>query len=263
MPIKASRAATMKVKLAQQLVADFWDRVGSEEAFPRQLECSIMSVTPVFVIKVHRQRLDSSYIRDRLQRRRVQLPTAWADRRVNGCLVALKGEAAIFVDGTLPPDDTRVVIAHEFGHYLADYERPRLRAIRSLGDEVLDVLDGKRPPTKNELISATLAQAHVGVYVHYMDRPASGGIGSLLTDVEETANVVASELLAPGETVLGEIARSDNGHSREAIVARLKSQYGLATPFAEWYAERLASQLRKRRSFSDILGFGTRTTMKS
>jgi hypothetical protein len=170
----------MKTRLAQQLVADFWNRVGSEEPFPRQLERSIMSTTPVFVVKVHHQRLDTTYIRNRLQRRGVHLPTTWADRRLNGCLVAYKGEAAIFVDGTLPADETRVIIAHEFGHYLADYEWPRLRATRGLGDGILDVLDGTRPPTKNELISATLAQVHVGVYVHYMDRSAAGGVASLV-----------------------------------------------------------------------------------
>jgi hypothetical protein len=253
----------MKTKFAQDLVADFWERVGSEEPFPRQLERSIMSTTPVFVIKVHHRRLDTTYIRNRLQRRGVHLPTAWTDRRLNGCLVAYRGEAAIFVDGTLPADETRVIIAHEFGHYLGEYEWPRLRALRSLGDEILDVLDGKRPPTKNELISATLAQVHIGVYVHFMDRSTDGGIGSLVAEVEETANVIASELLAPRETVLRQIGHSNNGHSRETIVNMLTSRFGLATPFAEWYAERLARQLRKRQSFSDVLGFGARTTMKS
>jgi hypothetical protein len=253
----------MKTKFAQQLVADFWDRVGSEEAFPRQLERSIMSTTPVFVVKVHHQRLDTTYIRNRLQRRGVHLPTAWADRRLNGCLVAYKGEAAIFVDGTLPADETRVIIAHEFGHYLGEYEWPRVRALRNLGDGILDVLDGTRSPTKNEIISATLAQVHVGVYAHYMDRSAGGGIASLVTEVEETANVVAAELLAPRQTVLREIARTNNGHSREVIVDMLKCRFGLATPFAEWYTDRLAKELRKRQSFSDILGIGTRTTMKS
>jgi len=253
----------MKTKFAQQLVADFWERVGSEEPFPRHLERSIMSTAPVFVIKVHRQRLDTTYIRNRLQQRGVHLPTAWADRRLNGCLVAYRGEAALFVDGTLPADETRVIIAHEFGHYLGEYEWPRLRALRSLGDKILDVLDGTRAPTRNELISATLTQVHVGVYVHYMDRSTRGGSGFLVTEVEETANVIASELLAPRQIVLGQIARSNNGHSREAIVHMLRSQFGLATPFAEWYAERLAMQLRKRRSFSDILGFEARKAMKS
>lgn len=253
----------MKTRLAQQLVADFWERVGAEEPFPRQLERSIMSITPVFVIKVHRQRLDTTYIRHRLQRRGVHLPTTWTDRPLNGCLVAYKGEAAIFVDGTLAADESRVVIAHEFGHYLADYEWPRLRALRGLGDGVLDVLDGTRPPAKSELFAATLAQVHVGAYVHYMDRSAGAGIAPLVMEVEETANIVAAELLAPRHAVLAEIARSGAGHSREVLVETLQRHFGLATPFAEWYAGRLAKHLRKRRSFSDILGFGMSTTMES
>jgi hypothetical protein len=246
----------MRTKLAQDLVADFWSRVGSEEPFPRQLERSIMSTTPVFVIKVHRQRLDTLYIRNRLERRGVHLPITWADRRLNGCLVAYKGEAAIFVDGTLPVDDTRVIIAHEFGHYLGEYEWPRLRAVRHLGDEILDVLDGTRPPTNHESIAATLAQVQVGVYVHYMDRSTGGGIASVLTEVEEAANVIAAELLAPREIVLGRIATTTNERSREAMVSLLMGEFGLAMPFAEWYADRLAKELRQRRSFSDILGLG-------
>jgi hypothetical protein len=222
-----------------------------------------MSTVPVFVVKVHRQRLDTAYIQNRLQRRGVHLPTPWTERRLSGCLVAFKGEAAIFVDGTLSPDDCRVVLGHEFGHYLADYEWPRLRALRGLGDGILDVLDGSRPPTDRELLAATLAQVQVGVYVHYMDRSTHGGISSLVTEVEETANVVAAELLAPRDAVLAEIAGIRGGHDRQAIVSTLETRFGLATPFAEWYADRLAKHLRRRQSFSDILRFGMRTTMES
>jgi hypothetical protein len=179
---------------------------------------------------------------------------------LNGCLIAFKGEAAIFVDGTLTPDEARVIIAHEFGHYLADYERPRLRALRGLGNRILEVLDGARAPTDKDLLAATLAQVQVGVYVHYMDRSSGDGIASLVTEVEETANVVAAELLAPRHVVLAEVARGRDCRSQEAIVKTLASRFGLATPFAEWYAGRLASHLRRRRSFSDSLGIGTRTT---
>jgi hypothetical protein len=156
----------MRTRLAKQLVDDFWERVGFQEPFPRTLERAIMSTTPVFVVKVHRRRLDTGYIRDWLREREVSLPAPWKQRRLDGCLVAYRGEAAIFLDGTLSPDDARVIIAHEFGHFLAEYEWPRMRAWRRLGDSVVEILDGARQPTPNERIAATLADVQLGVYVH-------------------------------------------------------------------------------------------------
>jgi hypothetical protein len=250
----------MKVRFARQLVADFWDRAGYEEPFPRQLERPIMSTTPVFVVKVHRQRLDTAYIQHRLQRRGVQLATPWAERRLNGCLVAFKGEAAIFVDGTLPADESRVIIAHEFGHYLADYEWPRTKALRHLGDPVVEVLDGVRPPTNNELVAAALADVRIGVYVHYMDRSGDPDAAFLVGHVEEMASIVGAELLAPRHAVLAETANLADGHDCSAIVRVLEKRFGLPTGYAHWYAEWLARQIRKRRSFSEILGLGKRTT---
>jgi len=136
----------MMTSLAMQLVADFWERVGYQESFPRTLERAIMSTMPAFVVKVHRRRLDTHYVRDWLRDRDVALPAPWKPRRLNGCLVAYRGEAAIFLDGTLPCDDARVMIAHEFGHFLAEYHGPRLRAVRRLGDSVVEILDGDRAP---------------------------------------------------------------------------------------------------------------------
>jgi len=250
----------MKTKFAQQLVANFWERAGYEEAFPRQLEHPIMSTTPVFIVKVHHQRLDTAYIQHRLRRRGVNLQTPWAERRLNGCLVAFKGEAAIFVDGTLPPEESRVIIAHEFGHFLADYEWPRFKALRNLGDAILEVLDGNRSPSGNELLAATLTDVRIGVYVHYMDRSGDPNIASMVGQVEETASIVGAELLAPRQAVLAELAKRGDGQNRAAMMSVLQKRFGLPTAYANWYADRLARQLRTRQSFSDILGFKKRPT---
>jgi hypothetical protein len=179
---------------------------------------------------------------------------------LNGCLVAFKGEAAIFVDGTLPADESRAIIAHEFGHYLADYEWPRVKALRHLGDAIVEVLDGARPPTNHELVAAALADVRVGVYVHYMDRSGDLDAAFLVGQVEETASIVGAELLAPRHAVLAETADTADGHDRAAIVRILEMRFGLPTGYANWYADRLARQIRRRRSFSETLGLGRRTT---
>jgi hypothetical protein len=241
----------VKTNLAEQLVADFWERVGYQEGFPRQLEQSIMLTVPVHVVKVHGC-LDTRFIRDRLLRRGIALPTPWKERKMRGCLVAFKDDAAIFVDGTLSPEEWRVIIAHEFGHYLADFEYPRRRALRHLGNSIVEVLDGDRPPSRHELLAATLTNVQVGVFVHYMDR--SENSRGLVREVEDTASIVGAELVAPRQAVFEEMTLQKVEASPTMIAKLLEVQFGLPSDYAEWHAERLARFLQKHRSFSEILG---------
>jgi hypothetical protein len=238
-----------KTSLAEQLVADFWGRVGYTEAFPRQLEQSIMLTVPVHIVKVHGC-LDTAFIRERLRRRGITLRTAWKERKMRGCLVALKEDAAIFVDGTLSPNDWRVIVAHEFGHYLAEFEFPRRRALRYLGQPVLKVFDGERPASPAEKLAATLSNVNVGVLVHYMDR--SEDSRALVQGVEDTACVVGAELIAPRKVVLEAIVRRKL--CGPAITKLLEDDFGLPSDYARWHADRLVQVLRKQRSFAQVFG---------
>lgn len=239
--------------LADQLVRDFWERAGGEEPFPRQLERPIMLTEPVHIVKVHGRRLDAEYIRDHFRRRRVTLTASWGPRALNGCLVAFRGEAAIFVDGTLPPEDVRAVIAHEFGHYLAEYDWPRRRALRHFGPGAAGVLDGLRPPTRGEKFSAALADVPLGVHVHYMNRTKQ--TRALVAHVEETADIVGAELLAPRRAVLAHFKRTGNGASPKACAELLHNIFGLPPAYAAGYAARLMAAERQGRTFTEILGF--------
>jgi hypothetical protein len=244
----------MKAKLAKQLVAEFWEQVGYHEPFPRTLERAIMSTTPVFVVKVHHCRLDTRYVQDWLRDRNVSLPAPWKQRTLNGCLVAYRGEAAIFLDGTLSADEARVTIAHEFGHFLAEYEWPRMRAWRRLGESVVEILDGDRLPTPNERIAATLADVQLGVYVHYMDRTNDLAGRALVSRVERTADIVAAELVAPQHAVVAKM--NENAVLNYAsVTALLCGHFGLPALYAEWYAKRLLEQAKPTKSFSQVLGF--------
>jgi hypothetical protein len=241
----------MNARLASQLVADFWDRVGYQEPFPRSLERAIMSTTPVFVVKVHHRRLDTRYVQDWLRDRQVFLPAPWKQRKLNGCLVAYRGEAAIFLDGTLSADEARVALAHEFGHFLAEYEWPRMRAQRRLGASVIEILDGDRPPTPNERMASTLADVQLGVYVHYMDRTSSAR--TLVGRVERTAEIVAAELVAPQRELIAKFAGMEPCHA--LITAALCRDFGLPPAYADWYASRLVKLCTGKKSFSQVLGF--------
>ena len=245
----------MRPEFAENLVAEFWRRVGSEEPFPRHLERSIMLIAPVSVVKVHRQRLDTVFIRERFHRRGIPLPMPWADRKLNGCLVAFNGEAAIFLDGTLQPDEARVILAHEFGHYLADYEWPRLKALRYFGKDILPVLDGARPAKSADLFAASLSGLQIGTYVHYMDRSTDATIRSLVSHVEDSANTVGAELIAPRKAVLAGMAQLNTRVNHAACSALLRTQFGLPETYATLYAAKLMRALRRKRSFTDVLGF--------
>jgi len=238
----------------QQLVEEFWVQVGYLEPFPRQLERPIMATKPVFIVKVHRERLDSAYIQRRLQQRGVQLLAQWPDRKLDGCLIAFRGEAAIFVDGTLSPDECRVIIAHEFGHFLADYEWPRRIAHRHLGDPILDVLDGARVPTKQERLAAALSDVRIGVYVHYMDRSIGFAPPVRVSQVEKTAKQVGAELLAPRRIVIDEVRKQHSTPTTLAITSVLDTRFGLPYTFAKWYASKIERHLRRQRVFTDVLG---------
>jgi hypothetical protein len=211
----------------------------------------------VFVVKVHRHRLDTHYVRDWLRDRDVVMPAPWKPRGLNGCLVAYRGEAAIFLDGTLACDDTRVMIAHEFGHFLAEYQWPRLRAVRRLGDSVVEILDGDRAPTPNDRVAATLANVPLGVFVHYMDRGTDTAIAALVSRVESTADIVAAELLAPQDMVVAELGE-DTELNHESVSAVLRARFALPSAYANWYARRLRRLVRRPKplkSFSQTLGF--------
>ena len=182
----------------------------------------------------------------------MRLPAPWKPRPLNGCLVAHRGEAAIFLDGTLSPDEARVVIAHEFAHFLAEYEWPRLRAQRRLGASVTEILDGDRSPTPNERIAATLADVRLGVYVHYMDRTTAAR--AMVGQVERTADIVAAELVAPHCAVIAKLGGTIEPN-QSSVAAALRRHFGLPPAYADWYTRRFLDRASSKKSFSQILGF--------
>src|SRR5262249_31059604 len=141
-----------------------------------------------------------------LWQRGTRLPLGVPDRSLAGCIVAYRGRAGMFLEERLSAAETRVVLAHELAHYLADYEQPRARVTRRLGPEVLAALDGERPPTTAEGLAATLTGVALNVHAHYMDRDFDPGRLTATDRVEQAANDLACELLAPRREVLARVA---------------------------------------------------------
>ncbi|MBI3408173.1 MAG: hypothetical protein HY040_07440 [Planctomycetes bacterium] len=238
----------------ETLAAKFWEEAGTEEPFPRNLEVAIHKAKPSVAI-VSLERLCPQAVRVWLAVRDHQVWLVTKDRWVDGCLYACKGIVFLFVEQTLGPDHRRVTIAHEFGHFLADYEEPRRRADRRLGPSLLSVFDGDRPPTAPEQLSACLADVSVEPHVHFMDRMADGSFVQPVSQVERTANELAFELLAPWRIVFGTM-RTARPWPGAAIEWRqhLEEQFGLPRNWAGHYAEDLRRLARARRSFTEALG---------
>jgi hypothetical protein len=236
-----------------QLAESFWTLAGGPPTgFPRDLEQPALFALPLATI--------------RLPRLRPRSVDAWLlehdaaalideqDQRLHACLLALGGHGLIFLDGADALDEQRFSLAHELAHFMLDYLRPREAALSALGPDILDVLDGRRLPTRHEQVHAALARVHLGLYVNlfaYGDPTVMGQ--------ERAADKLAVELLAPAEPALqlACVAASLGGAAPDRI-ARLRHElvttFGLPTPIAGGYARRLLRHVGADETTSDWLG---------
>jgi hypothetical protein len=237
----------------ENLAAVFWEEAGEVPPFPRDLEYLIACTKQVNIDPL--PELSVAGIRQRLARFPQSAFLDVRDRRLNGCLVAFQGGGTIFVDAKLSTADRRVIVAHEFAHFLADYEALRRQGVRRIGPGVLKIFDGERSATPAERVEATLAGVDLGVHVHYMERAADGTYSDPINEVERRANQLGLELLAPWRQTLALL----RGHAPlpaagKPWVAPLVDRFGLPTSWATPFAEALLAAARARRSFSETLG---------
>lgn len=181
--------------LLEALAEDFWSRAGCGPEDAADLETAAIWALPVEIASVAQLHLHD--VAARMKSLGVETTLAGRDRRLCGCLIAYRGNGLILVDADDPLDERRFTLAHELAHFLIDYQAPRQRALEALGETILPVLDGPRPPTLEERVHAVLAAAPLGVLRHIMERPDAGLPAGVVLDVEDRADRLALELLAP------------------------------------------------------------------
>jgi hypothetical protein len=223
----------------------FWTAAGSPPPFPRDLSLVLPLALPLGVVVL--PALALARVEGWLARRGVPYRFPCQDRRLRGCLLAHAGSGLVFVDGADGADQRRFTLAHEVAHFLLDYLRPRRDAVATLGDGILDVLDGRRAPTWAERADAVLGACPVGVYVHLLGR--DGGRDPRAAAIEERADRLACELLAPAEDVGRRCASADE----DGLTRSLRDDFGLPDPHASEYADRLLRAWRPAPSFVDWL----------
>ncbi|HEY0005882.1 MAG TPA: ImmA/IrrE family metallo-endopeptidase [Pyrinomonadaceae bacterium] len=229
---------------SQEAINQFWLRCGETEPYPRSLERSISLALPVTLIQLPRLKLYG--IESWFARRGTLFSFNCRSRAVRGCLIAYGGQGFIFVDGTDPEDEQRFTIAHEAGHFIADYWLVRQSAISRLGEKILEVFDGLRLPSVSERVHAILAGTSLGVYTELMEREESGALAaSEVWDIEDRADRVALALLAPPEDVLSEIdtAGGTFDQRKAALLNKLCTQFGLPVSIADVYASSLLESI--------------------
>ena len=239
------------------LVRDFWIAAGGEEPFPRTLEGALGMALPVTLVRLPGLHTDAA--RAWLRARRRDLLLAVPSRPLHGCLIAHRGNGIIFVDAADSLDEQRFSLAHEIAHFLVDYILPRRRALALLGDDFVDVLDGRRSATAGERL-ASLFQGHsTRPHVSLMQRSVAGSDALTVWQIEHRADRVALALLAPPEEVLA-IAQGNTLEERRGCAERaLTRDYGLPPTPAQRYAAELLQTLQSGDSWLDGLRALVRT----
>jgi len=217
-----------------ELAAAFWAEAGGPAPFPRDLRGPIAGAFPLAVLA--RPSLSTEAVREWLHRRRIAFPLRGADRPLRACLVARDGGGFLFLDAADDPAEQRFSLAHELAHFLRHYWQPRLRASARLGGRILEVFDGRRPPSRVERLDALLAGVALGFHAHLMGRDAGRRPAGAVAVAEQEADRLAHELLAPAAAVAVRLAGNGRGDRRGRAAAELRDFFGLPAAEADAYA---------------------------
>lgn len=239
------------------LAERFWRLAPDQEPFPRSLEAAILWRLPLGIVKL--PHLGILVVLNWLNARHVEFPLESKDRSLSALIVAGRGTGLIFLDGNDPLAEQRYSLAHELAHFLLDYFWPHQKTVKVMGPAVKEVLDGRRPATHSERLTAVLRRVRLDTFIHLLERNVDGRIvrtGTLCS--EDDADRLALELLAPLQEVMGRAqAHRISWHETTAEIetARLlQTEFGFPHAIAARYGTYLAWGERNPRSFRDWLG---------
>ena len=231
--------------LIENMSQEFWALAGEVPSYPCDIKAIITWTLPLEVCGV--PELCINDVLAWAQRVNISHRIRGRNRRLHGCLIAYRGKGTIFFDAQDPDDEQRFTLAHEMSHFLLDYQAPRQRAVTILGASILPVLDGERPPTLAERLHAVLSTVPLGVMSHVMERPDKGLPTSIVIDIEDRANLLALELLAPAfpleELMSQATAPRGFGARLEFLTHHVVVNYGLPETIAASYAQHILAQL--------------------
>lgn len=239
-----------------RLAFETWRDLGGAAAFPRDPE-------PLLALGLHLAvqdlpGLSCATVAAWVARLGLPAMPAEPDRPLRGCLLSGGGRAFLLLDPDDPPDERRLTVAHELGHFVVEVLEPRARATRLLGPAARQVLDGVRPAAFDERLQAVLNGVALSVYSHLMPRAADGSIGCpRVAQAELLADAFACELLAPRSALFAEVralASQPLAERRERVAALLVERFALPRATALLYARQLVEAVSGGRSVGELLG---------
>lgn len=180
------------------------------------------------------------------------------DRRLRGAVVAHRGRGFLFADAADSPHEQRFTWAHEAAHYLGDHAYPRRDAIARHGENIAEIIDGKRAPTQNEQIDATLLGTSLEQYVHLMahedEASKSPRKAVALQESEARADAFACEILAPFALLKSRFpAVAANTEGAMQVQSTLVTEFGIPLKHALLHARAFVAQYGRRGSLLESL----------
>lgn len=230
--------------LIENTAQEFWALAGGMGEFPCNMQTAIILALPLEVYPVLALRV--AHVLDWTRRVKIAHRIRGRDRRLHGCLLADRSKGTIFVDASDTDEEQRFTLAHELAHFLLDYQQPRQRALNALGPSILAVLDGQRAPTIEERVHAVMSSVSLGTMSHVMERPESGLSTNLVIDIENRADRLALEILAPAGslyTLMREAAPKGFDTRLAYLTCVLMREYGLPEAIASSYGRHILAEL--------------------
>jgi Zn-dependent peptidase ImmA (M78 family) len=232
----------------RKIAAEFWRAAGGRWPYgcPINIASAVITALKVPVIPIHGLTFERA---DEFLGRIGGPQTApGGGRRLHGMIVADQDTAIIFVDGDDVEEEQRATIAHETAHFIRHYSEPRQRARQLLGHSIDDVLNRRRHPTSAERFAAVMRGVPLGCFRCSEPYDRGSFIGSA-SEIEEEANAIALELLAPRAQV------ERIGHCSEAV---LMKKFGIPFRMAAT-AIRLTEPAHRGTTVVDIFRAGRAT----
>jgi hypothetical protein len=245
----AVAASTTRLR---ERAAAFWSGAPEWARRGGDIEAAVAWSAPLAVVVL--PNLDARRARGWLAERGAWLGDGDRDRPLRGLLLAARGVGIVFLDGTLEPAERRFTVAHELGHFLLDYLEPRERVLRE-APALLEVVDGRRPPTRADRAHALLARVPIGLHAHLLERDPHGGAAPGIEAAEDAASQFALELLAPwpaardaAREVVGD-RRAPHDELLAEVTTRLAERFTLPADRAAVRAAATLDALGVRRGF--------------
>lgn len=241
----------------QHIANEFWQKVPLSTTFPRDIEGTIATSTPLIIVIL--SELSFFKIADWFCRRNIMLQIGLEDRLLHGFIVLFKSSGFIFINGSDSYEERRMTAAHELAHYILDYQLHRQRAIDTLGPTIAEVIDGLRPATTSERLSGLLSSVSLKPYTHIVEAERGNEGFYDVWKAENDADHLAVELLAPVEQIKSDVQqhgkRIDSYMALKAFIQNLLiTKYGLPKGVANGYSGSVALHISGGPSIQERLG---------